>query len=79
MSSKGHVLKYCVDFVHVMEKTFSKIHGVFFNWKMSPDWLPPKKKPRLAPPPKSIKYENHIQVSSDTGHFLIMGGPVWDS
>jgi len=33
MSSKGHVLKYCVDFVHVMEKTFSKIHGVFFNWK----------------------------------------------
>ena len=47
MSSKGHVLKYCVDFVHVMEKTFSKIHGVFFLTG------PPENVSRLAPPLKN--------------------------
>ena len=45
--------------------------------KMSLD-LPPLKMPRLAPP-KSFKYENHIEVLRHLDFFRSWGGPVWDS
>ena len=47
------------------------LQGVFFNW-------PPLKMPRLAPP-KSFKYENHIEVLRHLDFFRSWGGPVWDS
>ena len=65
MSSERHVLKYCVYFVHVMEKKHFQKFIVFFltapPLKMSPDWSP-QKKCHNSPPPKSFNYENHIQV-----------------
>ena len=44
---------------------------------MSLYW-PPLKMPRLAPP-KSFKYENHIEVLRHLDFFRSWGGPVWDS
>ena len=44
---------------------------------MSLYW-PPLKMPRLAPP-KSFKYENHIEVLRHLDFFRSWGGAVWDS
>ena len=53
-------------------KTLLKIGGVFFNWTL------PENASRLAPP-KSFKYENHIEVLRHLDFFRSWGGAVWDS
>ena len=47
--------------------------GCFFNWAYPLDWPPPKM-PRLPPPPKSCKYENHIEVLRHLVFFSSWGG-----
>ena len=59
---------------------YNNIQGGFFNW-------PPRENvSRLAPPknastgpPKSVKYENHIEVLRHLDFFRSWVGPVWDS
>ena len=66
--------------IHCPKTDVLDIQGGFFNWpplKMSLDW-PPLKMPRLAPP-KSFKYENHIEILRHLDFFRSWGGPVWDS
>ena len=48
------------------------LQGVFFNCPPPLDW-PPLKMPRLAPP-KSFKYENHIEVLRHLDFFQSWGG-----
>ena len=60
-----------------LDPMIGNIQGGFFNWSPSEDvsrLAPPKNASTAPPPPKSSKYENHIQILRHLDFFLLWGG-----